>query len=152
MLSSVHLRGYAAVSDRIPENDAHISSAGAKNGASRNVDDVGNLTLHSSAKGSALSQIGPQRVAIEQDFGQYITSEVDYKHLNASHEVTADGRLKMGSLGQTKKRSRDEIEEDGDGSYWIQSQAKRHKSHREEFEAVSFICLCSLPSGDISEN
>jgi hypothetical protein len=68
--------------------------------------------------------------------------------VNASmtgHEVTADGRLKMSAFGQTKKRNREEPEEDGDGSYWVESQAKRHKSrHREEFETVG-LNLSFLP-------
>jgi len=150
----VKLRGSAAFSDRIPENDAHISTTETQKGASGKADDVGDLVFQST-KGNALNQIGPQRVPIEQQFGQYNTSEVDHKHLNismTSHEVTDDGRLKMRAVGQTKKRNRNEIE-DGDGSYWVDSQAKRHKSrHREEFETVSLIYLFSLTSpGDIFE-
>lgn len=58
------------------------------------------------------------------------------------HEIATDGRSKMNTFGQTKKRNRDEIEEDEDESYWNEKQAKRHKSrHREEFETVSLIYL-----------
>ena len=65
----------------------------------------------------------------------------------AGHEITTDGRLKMSTFAQTKKRNRDEIEEDRDDSYWAEKQAKRHKSrHREEFETVSLICLSSPTS------
>ena len=64
----------------------------------------------------------------------------------AGHEITTDGRLKMSSFGQTKKRNRDDIEEDEDESYWVEKQAKRHKSrHREEFETVSLIYFSYLP-------
>ena len=132
----VKLRSYTAFSDRILENDAHISTSETKQGASRKVDDVG-----SSTKGSAFKQTGPQRVPLEQ-FGQYNTSDVDLIAIApmAGHEITTDGRLKMSTFGQTKKRNRDEIEEDADESYWVEKQAKRHKSrHREEFETVSLI-------------
>ena len=65
------------------------------------------------------------------------------------HEVTTDGRMKMSTFGQTKKRNREEIEEDEDESYWVEKQAKRRKSrHREEFETVSLIYLSSLTSSD----
>ena len=65
----------------------------------------------------------------------------------AGHEITTDGRLKMST--QTKKRNRDDVEEDGDESYWIEKQAKRHKSrHREEFETVSLIHLSYLTSSE----
>ncbi|KAF8813471.1 hypothetical protein BYT27DRAFT_7335092 [Phlegmacium glaucopus] len=140
--SLVKLRGCTVFSDRIPENDTHISTTETKNGASRKVDNIGDLAFHSSTKGSTFNQNGPQRVPIEQQFSQYNTSEVDHTHLNVSmtgHEVTDDGRVKMSVFGQTKKRNRDEIEEDGAGSHWVDSQAKRHKSrHREEFETRGY--------------
>lgn len=131
----VKLRGYAAFSDRILENEAHISTSEAIQGASRKVDDAG-----SSIKGSAFKQTGPQRVPVEQQFGQYNASDVDLIPPMAGHEITTDGRVKMSTFGQTKKRNRDEIEGDGDESYWVEKQAKRHKSrHREEFETLSLI-------------
>lgn len=133
--------GYTAFSDRIPENDAHIPASETKQGASRKVDDVG-----SSTKGSAFNHTGPQRVSLEQKFGQYTASDVDLITPMAGHEITTDGRLKMSSFGQTKKRNRDDIEEDEDESYWVEKQAKRHKSrHREEFETVSLIYFSYLP-------
>jgi hypothetical protein len=139
LLSFVKLRGYAAFSDRIPEDDAHISTTETKHGASRRVADVGELTFHSSTKGGAFK--GPQRVPIEQQFGQYNASEVDNPSVT-SHDMTPDGRLKMGAFGQTKKRNRDEIEQEGDGTYWVESQAKRHKTrHHEEAETVKLTYL-----------
>jgi hypothetical protein len=136
----VKLRGYTGFSDRILENDAHISTSGETiQGASRKIDDVG-----SSTKGSAFKQTGPQRVPLEQQYGQYNTSDVDLIAPMAGHEITTDGRLKMSTFAQTKKRNRDEIEEDGDDGYWVEKQAKRHKSRRrEEFETVSLIYLSS---------
>ena len=72
----------------------------------------------------------------------------------AGHEITTDGRLKMSTLGQTKKRNRDDIEEDEDESYWVEKQTKRHKSrHHEAFETVCVIYLFFLTSpDDISNN
>jgi hypothetical protein len=140
----VKLRGYTAFSDRILESDAHISTSETKQGASRKVDGEG-----SSTKENAFKQTGPQRVLLEQQFGQYSTSDVDLIAPIAGHEITTDGRLKINTFGQTMKRNRDEIEENGDESYWIEKQAKRHKSHhREEFETVSLIYLSSLTSSD----
>ena len=93
------------------------------------------------------NQTGAQRTPIEQQFGQYNTSEVDPSVSITSHEVTADGQLRMSTSGQTNKRNRDEIEEDGDGSYWIENKPKRHKN---DFENVSRICLFFPASpGDI---
>ena len=121
------LRGYTAFSDRLLENDTHISTPETKQGTFRKVDDVG-----SSTKGTTFKQTGPQRVPLEQQFGQYNTSDIDLVAPMAGHEITIDGRLKMSTFGQTKKRNRDEIEEDEDQSYWVEKQAKRHKSrHRE---------------------
>ena len=138
----VRLLGYTAFSDRILENDAHISTSETKQGASRKVDDVGSSTM-----GSAFKQTGHQHVPLEQKFGQYNASDVDLIAPMASHEITTDGRLKISTFGQTKKRNRDEIEGDEDEGYWVEKQAKRHKSrHREEFETVSLICLSSLSS------
>lgn len=39
-------------------------------------------------------------------------------------EVTADGRVKMSAFGQTKKRNRDEMGEDEDGSRWVGNKPK----------------------------
>ena len=117
-------------------------------GVSRKVN-VGDSTFHSSNKGSMppFNQTGAQRTPIEQQFGQYNTSEVDPSVSITSHEVTADGQLRMSTSGQTNKRNRDEIEEDGDGSYWIENKPKRHKN---DFENVSRICLFFPASpGDI---
>ena len=143
----VRLRDYTAIPDRILENDAHISTPETKQGASRKVDDVGFST-----KGSAFKQTGPQRVPLEQKFGQYNTSEVDLIAPIAGHEITAEGRLKMSTFGQTKKRNRDDIEEDDDESYWVEKQAKRRKSHhREEFETVSLSISFLTSPDDISD-
>jgi hypothetical protein len=145
LMGFVMLRGYTAFSDRITEHDAHISTTETKQGASRiKIDDVGTST-----KGSAFKQAGPQRVPLEQQFGQYNTSDMDLIAPMAGHEITTDGRVKMSTFGQTKKRNRDEIEGDEDESYWAEKQAKRHKSrHREEFETVSPVYFSSLTSPD----
>ena len=146
ILNLVRLRGYTAIPDRILENDAHISTPDTKQGASHK-DDVGFST-----KGSAFKQTGPQRVLLEQQFGQYNTSEVDLIAPIAGHEITTEGRLKMSTFGQTKKRNRDDIEEDEDDSYWVEKQAKRRKSHhREEIETVSLIYLFPYFTNDISD-
>ena len=132
LLSLVELRAPTTFSDRILENDAHISTTETRQGVSHKVDDMGDLTIHSSTK---FHDPGPQRVPIEQ-FGRYNTSDVE-----ASHEITAEGRVKMTAFRQAKKRNRDEIEDgDEDESYQVKNQAKRHKSrHRKEFETVSLI-------------
>ena len=146
----VNLRGYTAFSELSPENDAHISTTETKHGTSRKVDDVGDSTFQSSTKGNPFNQAGPKRVPIEQQFGQYNMSEADFNASSmTSHEVTADGRLKMSALGLAKKRNRGDVQEDGDGSYWVENHAKRHKNrHHEELETVSLIQVSSLTSPD----